>query len=937
MLTIQVPLINVRDYGAVGDGSTDDSPAIQAAIDAAEAGSALVFEKKVYKLNTGLFFAKSIGIEGNGATLLLNPAGTPPQNVHLFFTSTWGSPLATWAQTISADTNSLSVAISTGSLAAGDTIYLELGQDPNDAGEQHFVTICKVLSNDGSTVTIDVSIPYDIHQPSPPGAFTHKISKVTSLVENISVRNLNFDWTGASVPDASIYFVSCRNAIAENLSGRFTILVQVADSQNITVRNVKGTSVYVSPDTSSGRWLSSWQSENIVAENVDVQGDHDRPGFFAESWCRHFDLRRITLDITSTTDGIAVFDVTGGSYDIYADEVVVRNKGSILLFASGTQAGDIRFGYVEILGECKDLPLFLIERLKWKGQLFQNPTLMSKTVGLQSSWSDFSVWFATGLVRRLWVYVTDKTGITSLYIQNSGGAGPDVSGSLVNGTWVELPSFERGGTNSPFNSSTNLDKRLAFTTSTVTAGARLTVVAEVFQLPNTFAGLGELATTTVLPNAHAATHKSLGSDPIKLDELAAPTDVTTLNATNAAHGLLPKLANDTSKYFRGDGTWVTPPNATGSAAGFMSAADKTKLDNAAETITPSTLALRTAESDLWAHDFIASGGFSGDGSSLTNLNATSITSGIFTYGIFSITNVNSTSVLMSLKCFSGQTSHLVEWIDSANSVQSYVSKDGYLGGNGSLLTNINASNISSGTLNNSYTNSASTATANKLALRDSNGDCAFHAVTGDGSGLTSLSASNISSGTLNNARTDSASTATENKLALRDSNGDCAFHAVTGAGSGLTSLNASNISSGTIADARLSSAVQNGAVPVGAVIAWLKSYSNTPSLPAGYVECNGQTLSDSGSVYNGQVIPNLNASGGGTKRFLRGSTTSGTTGGSDTYTPAGTNATPVGATVSVSTSGATSVNTPSHTHVFTGTQATVLPSYYEIVWTMRIK
>ena len=63
-----------------------------------------------------------------------------------------------------------------------------------------------------------------------------------------------------------------------------------------------------------------------------------------------------------------------------------------------------------------------------------------------------------------------------------------------------------------------------------------------------------------------------------------------------------------------------------------------------------------------------------------------------------------------------------------------------------------------------------------------------------------------------------------------------------------------------------------GMVPIGAIIPWLKSYTNTPALDNHFVECNGQTLSDGDSVYNGQVIPDLN----GDNRFLRGSTTSGT-------------------------------------------------------------
>ncbi|KKM72362.1 hypothetical protein LCGC14_1421250, partial [marine sediment metagenome] len=64
------------------------------------------------------------------------------------------------------------------------------------------------------------------------------------------------------------------------------------------------------------------------------------------------------------------------------------------------------------------------------------------------------------------------------------------------------------------------------------------------------------------------------------------------------------------------------------------------------------------------------------------------------------------------------------------------------------------------------------------------------------------------------------------------------------------------------------------------------SIYKTPELPEGWVECNGQTLSgafaDADSPYNGGTIPDLNASSG-TERFLRGSISSGTTGGSEDH------------------------------------------------------
>ncbi len=72
--------------------------------------------------------------------------------------------------------------------------------------------------------------------------------------------------------------------------------------------------------------------------------------------------------------------------------------------------------------------------------------------------------------------------------------------------------------------------------------------------------------------------------------------------------------------------------------------------------------------------------------------------------------------------------------------------------------------------------------------------------------------------------------------------------------------------------------------PIGSIIAWHKDMSGTPSLPYGWVECNGQTLNDPASPYHNQVIPNLNGDPNGADSpgldekagmFLRGGTSSG--------------------------------------------------------------
>lgn len=121
----------------------------------------------------------------------------------------------------------------------------------------------------------------------------------------------------------------------------------------------------------------------------------------------------------------------------------------------------------------------------------------------------------------------------------------------------------------------------------------------------------------------------------------------------------------------------------------------------------------------------------------------------------------------------------------------------------------------------------------------------------------------------------------------------------------------------------------NGLVPIGTILPWVKSLTNTPALTGQFVECNGQTLSDADSVYNGIVIPNLN---GGTYRMLRGSSTSGTTAGSDTHSHGGATGSASG---NVGDGNHASNGVATHTHTIS--TVSNLPAYYEVVWIIRVK
>jgi uncharacterized protein (TIGR02145 family) len=125
---------------------------------------------------------------------------------------------------------------------------------------------------------------------------------------------------------------------------------------------------------------------------------------------------------------------------------------------------------------------------------------------------------------------------------------------------------------------------------------------------------------------------------------------------------------------------------------------------------------------------------------------------------------------------------------------------------------------------------------------------------------------------------------------------------------------------------------QIGMVPVGGLVAWLKDLLGTPSLPSNYAECNGQTISDSESPFNGQAIPNLNAS-----LFLIGQTSSGNTGGQLTHSHTVTLSPPTAQTIVSTLSLNQPVASAGHSHTGSALTTANLPPYYSVVWIIRIK
>jgi trimeric autotransporter adhesin len=274
---------------------------------------------------------------------------------------------------------------------------------------------------------------------------------------------------------------------------------------------------------------------------------------------------------------------------------------------------------------------------------------------------------------------------------------------------------------------------------------------------------------------------------------------TDVNATNVS------ATTGTFTNISGNGATLTSINASNITSGTINNAFTT--GNSANSA--STLVLRDTNGSFGAN--IISASFSGDGSAITGINASSISSGTIANARTTADSANGASTIVSRD--SGGNF-------SANTITANVA------GSGAGLTNINASNITSGTIGNAYTTANSSNGASTIVLRDAGGAFAAGSITGtlftgNGSAITNINASAITTGTLDNARTNATSANGASTLVVRDANGSFAGNVITGTtgtftnisgnGTSLTSINASNITSGTLDNARTTASSANGA------------------------------------------------------------------------------------------------------------------------------
>ena len=184
--------VSVKDFGAVGDGVTDDSAAVQAAINTMTTGGTLVFPFGTYKINTSILVPYSnITIIGNGSTidattLAYNGAVRGSGAVFRVVTP---NALRSTTLTATANQGSYTLALTSATnFAVGQIVrcFSTEVQYRNDTAIAYYCDVNKITNVSGLNITLESPLQYAL-TVSP---YTVNVRSVLPI-ENISISGFN--------------------------------------------------------------------------------------------------------------------------------------------------------------------------------------------------------------------------------------------------------------------------------------------------------------------------------------------------------------------------------------------------------------------------------------------------------------------------------------------------------------------------------------------------------------------------------------------------------------------------------------------------------------------------------------------------------------------------------------------------------------------------
>jgi hypothetical protein len=235
-------VINVKEYGAIGDGIANDHAAISAAIEAAPTPGAILLPEGTYLFNDTLRLKEGVVLRGSGAdkTFLECNLGGTAKNCIEILTYQRGE-FVTVQSGLQKGSTTLIVADST-QFQVGDTAEIQQENDPqimytrpewNEPWAQYAVgQFVRIRSVEGNTLTLDRPLHIDFNPALNP------VIRRNGLISNVGIEDLHIQRQDAG-DGHNILIKNAADSWVRRVESAFTYRshVNVASSMNIEIRD----------------------------------------------------------------------------------------------------------------------------------------------------------------------------------------------------------------------------------------------------------------------------------------------------------------------------------------------------------------------------------------------------------------------------------------------------------------------------------------------------------------------------------------------------------------------------------------------------------------------------------------------------------------------------------------------------------------------------
>jgi len=336
--------VSVLDFGAVGDGVTDDTAAIQAAFDFAEGGVVFLEDGKTYYIGTGTVVAAdghghTVGLrirsnttlDGRGATLTSDLGQATPSGANQFLILQNYLGGAT-SENITVKNTKFKHTGTDGYYTSG--LWISGGETSNP---EHYVntinidgcffdrTRAGVVIRDNKPTTVPIATN-TIRQISGVRITNTTAKDVTSAViapdgDNIYIDGVVADHSGAAEAFDTVSMVRGNNVIISNVISKgltvgYGVLVRNrtgSNTTNITISNItcqSGKGVRIGTDSAG----TTEELSNITASNILIQGG----ALLVEKSVNTMIMEKINLNNIMVEDGTTLDGLAGIGMRIFA-------------------------------------------------------------------------------------------------------------------------------------------------------------------------------------------------------------------------------------------------------------------------------------------------------------------------------------------------------------------------------------------------------------------------------------------------------------------------------------------------------------------------------------------------------------------------------------------------------------------------------------------